>query len=179
MIFSQPCLTSHPTWIFYSVLVYLDLAATSDTIDHFILLNRLQASFGLDGRGLQWISFYLSNRSHFDQFGWSTWISDVPQGSVFGPILFIVFISHVSIIASSHTVSNQQYADETIINCNVTHRLPDQFPQLVFLVLVSTQWKGIKFWQIWWYSSWYISTKIISWTHRLRWCRMHLSCFLQ
>ena len=45
----------------------LDLSALFDNIDYCILLNCLQTSFGLNSTVLQWISSYLSNRSHFVQ----------------------------------------------------------------------------------------------------------------
>ena len=40
----------------------LDLSAAFDTIDHFILLERLHTSFGIDGLPLKWVKSYLSNR---------------------------------------------------------------------------------------------------------------------
>ena len=49
--------SSQPT-----VLVSLDLSATFDTIDHHILLSRLQASFGASGSVIGWISSYLTGR---------------------------------------------------------------------------------------------------------------------
>ena len=46
------------------ILTLLDLSAAFDTIDHQILLTRLQLSFGISGPALSWFSSYLSNRTH-------------------------------------------------------------------------------------------------------------------
>ena len=76
-----------------SILVLLDLSSAFDTIEHTILINRLQSKYGITATVLDWIKSYLNFRTH------STVINDttsdtknlvygVPQGSVLRPLLF-------------------------------------------------------------------------------------------
>ena len=47
----------------FAALVLLDLSAAFDTVDHDILLKRLQTSFGIDGVALKWFQSYLTERT--------------------------------------------------------------------------------------------------------------------
>ncbi len=82
-----------------SLLVLLDLSAAFDTIDHDILIDRLQNYTGIQGQALRRFRFYLSDRYHFVYLnGEASQLSPVkygvPQGSVLGSLLF--FIIHVA-----------------------------------------------------------------------------------
>ena len=50
-------------------LVLLDLSAAFDTVNHEILLRRLETTFGITGTAFQWLSSYLGNRSQRVVFG--------------------------------------------------------------------------------------------------------------
>jgi hypothetical protein len=101
-----------------TLLVLLDLSAAFDTVDHSILLKRLQEDFGISGTVLSWFSSYLSGRSQkvvidgvcskkFDlSFG-------VPQGSCLGPLLFILYTSKLFKIIESHLPNAHCFADDT------------------------------------------------------------------
>ncbi len=83
-----------------SLLVLLDLSAPFDTIDHNILIDRLQNYTGIQGQALRWFRSYLSDRYHFVYLNReSSQLSPVkyrvPQGSVLGP-LSAIFIIHVA-----------------------------------------------------------------------------------
>jgi hypothetical protein len=111
-------------------LALLDLSAAFDTIDHSILLHRLSTWFGVCGMARSWFMSYLSNRSFSVQCnGLKSAPSDlstgVPQGSVLGPILFILYTTPLSsLIASLNTpsqtsdlstppIKHHLYADDT------------------------------------------------------------------
>jgi hypothetical protein len=104
----------------YAALVLLDLSAAFDTVDHAILLKRLQTSFGLNGPVLYWFRSYLSGRSQYVRRGASRSLSSqlkcgVPQGSVLGPILFILYIADVISLIERHGLRSHLYADDTQI----------------------------------------------------------------
>jgi hypothetical protein len=74
-------------------LAILDQSAAFDTIDYSILLNRLNACFGITGCVLSWFTSYLSHRSQSVSIAGVTsaavlLLYGMPQGSVLGPILF-------------------------------------------------------------------------------------------
>ena len=78
-----------------SVLTLLDLSAAFDTIDHSILLSQFEQHFGVSSLALSWTRSYLSNRFQFvSAHGSNPKLSKfdygVPQGSVLGPILFVL-----------------------------------------------------------------------------------------
>ena len=99
-------------------VLFLDLSAAFDTLDHNILLTILQTKFGITGQVLKWFKSYLFSRQYRVEIGKS--LSDimcilfgVPQGSILGPILFILYISEIDKIARCFGLKVHCYADDT------------------------------------------------------------------
>ena len=85
--------------------VSLDLSAAFDTIDHSILLNRLENLFGISGIPLKYLSSYITGRSQYVKIGPNqspTELCDfgVPQASVLSPFLFTIYMSPVASVTS-------------------------------------------------------------------------------
>lgn len=101
-----------------SLLTLLDLSAAFDTIDHTILSDRLETSFGINGTVLNWIQSYLSNRQQKVKID-NTCSSEipimygVPQGSVLGPLLFTMYVYPLTDVIKQHEFPYHLYADDT------------------------------------------------------------------
>uniref|UniRef100_A0A8P4K2R3 Reverse transcriptase domain-containing protein n=1 Tax=Dicentrarchus labrax TaxID=13489 RepID=A0A8P4K2R3_DICLA len=128
-----------------SVLVLLDLSAAFDTIDHDILLQRLEHQIGIKGTALSWFKSYLSDRSQFvhvnNESSINTKVSHgVPQGSVLGPILFTLYMLPLGNIIRNHSINFHCYADDTQLYLSIK---PNEINQLSKL---QTCLKDIKSW---------------------------------
>ncbi len=97
-----------------SVLILLDLSAAFDTVNHQIILSTL-SSLDITGFPLRWFESYLTGRSF--KVAWGREVSKshqlVPQGSVFGSLLFSTYTTSLGPIIQAHGFSYHCYADDT------------------------------------------------------------------
>ena len=131
-----------------TLLVLLDLSAAFDTIDHQVLLDRLEVSFGVTDMALKWFRSYLSHRSqrvmvngsHSDKFVSS---HGVPQGSCLGPLLFTLYVSKLFDIIKHHLPDAHAYADDTQLYLSFK---PDSTKETDAVNAVQNCIKDIKTW---------------------------------
>ena len=106
----------------YLAGIFLDLSKAFDTLDHAMLLSKLEAC-GITGTANQWITDHFRDRIQFVQIDDSKWdalrkICGVPQGSILGP-LFSLFISMIS--------------QPALMNSNLYHLMMTQWPGCTYL----------------------------------------------
>ena len=101
--------------------IYLDYAKAFDKVDHALLIKKLER-YGVHSKLVKWIKSFLEDRTqqvvvdgHMSEL--AIIISGVPQGTVLGPILFLVFINDINNCISSSTL--RCFADDTRISKSI------------------------------------------------------------
>lgn len=92
------------------VLVLLDLTAAFDTVDHSILLSRLNNYVGIRGTALKWFESYLTNRTFSVMIGdlsssVASLFCEVLQGSNLGPLLFSLYLLPLGSFIARHNIA--------------------------------------------------------------------------
>jgi hypothetical protein len=96
-------------------IIYIDCNRAFDSVVHSKLVFKLN-QFGISSKLLSWINAFLTDRSQcvVVEHCYSSWmpvLSGVPQGSVLGPVLFILFIDDIGVVCSG-TVTHKLFADD-------------------------------------------------------------------
>ena len=111
--------------------IYIDFTKAFDSVPHGRLQYKLK-SFGIDGALLEWIGNFLSDRKQRVVIrgiasSWAPVLSGVPQGSVLGPLLFVMFVDDIDSCLLHSTVS--KYADDVKIISTVNYDYSWKFLQ--------------------------------------------------
>ena len=101
----------------HTAAVFVDFAKAFDSINHVKLVNKLK-TFSLETKAVLWLKDYLSDRRqrvmvNGDFSNWDTIKYGVPQGSILGPLLFIMFTNDM--VDSMRNSNVLLYADDTVI----------------------------------------------------------------
>ena len=130
-----------------SLLLLIDFSKAFDMVDHTVLLDKLH-HYGIRGPALSWLKSYLSNRKQYVSVNNSDSSTmgityGVPQGSILGPLLFIIYINDIPTIACF--AKFVLYADDAniIITGSTIEDIENQLQCLTTKLVEWVQYNGL------------------------------------
>ena len=107
----------------YTCCIFLDLKKAFDTVDHYLLLQKLEITYGFGGVALDIMKSYLTNRQQFTKIRNKHSTKQnincgIPQGFLLGPLLFILYINN---LPSASLFSSTLFADDTLLSMADKH----------------------------------------------------------
>ena len=103
-----------------AAILMLDLSAAFDTVDHYRLIRKVRDDFNITGKVLSWLKSYLENRTSFVVLQGKHSVKNrvmfgVPQGSILGPLLFILYVNELNSVGDEFGLTIHSYADDTAL----------------------------------------------------------------
>uniref|UniRef100_A0A669CB82 Reverse transcriptase domain-containing protein n=1 Tax=Oreochromis niloticus TaxID=8128 RepID=A0A669CB82_ORENI len=128
----------------FALSVFLDLKKAFDTVNHEILLKKLER-YGFRGVVLEWLKSYVGNRQQYVQINeYKSNLMDiacgVPQGSVLGPKMFIMYLNDICRV--SQILKFVIFADDTNIMCSGVE-LPQVLEMITQELTILKKWFDI------------------------------------
>ena len=125
----------------------LDLSAAFDCVDHTILLQCVRIGFSLTDVALKWIVSFLTERTQ--QIAYNGELSSVqhvlfgvPQGSVLGPLLYVLYTAELFHVVARHGLRLHMYAYDCQVYTSVRQPVTRQLPSIAFLLALLTSTTG-------------------------------------